>query len=129
MAAQTNSLNVHTVLAAALGLMAVALVLLVLSGRTLPLITDDRGALIALGVIGFAMCTLAGSGRVPAAIGWGHPISIVGALLGVAALLVITLPLINVKLPGLATDRSAFIALAVIMLVKIGLSGLSRFIA
>jgi len=129
MSAQTNSLTTNDVLIAALGLLAAALVFFVLTGRALPLIADDRAALIALGIVGFAMCTLGGSGRVPAALGWGHPISIAGALLGVAALLLVALPLINVRLPWLVTDRSAFIALAVIMLVKIGLAGLSRLIA
>ena len=129
MSAQTNSVTANDVVTAVLGLAAVALVFFVLTGRTLPLIADDRAALIALGVVGFVMCSLGGIGKTQATLGWTHPITIVGMLLGVAALLIVVLPLLNVKLPVLATDRSAFIALAVIMLVKVGLSGAGRFIA
>lgn len=129
MSANTHAFTVNDVFVVVLGLTAATLVCLTLTGRSVPLISDDRSALLALGVIGFVMCTLGGSGKVPSILGWSHPITIVGSILGVAAMLIVILPLINVKLPVLATDRSAFIALAVVMLVKVGLSGVSRFIA
>jgi len=129
MSANTHAFTVNDVFVVVLGLAAAALIFFTLTGRSVPLISDDRGALLALGVMGFVMCTLGGSGKVPSMLGWSHPISIVGAMLGVAAMLIVVLPLINVKLPVLATDRSAFIALAVVMLIKVGLSGVSRFIA
>jgi hypothetical protein len=129
MSANTHAITVNDVFVVVLGLAAAALVFFTLTGRSVPLISDDRGALLALGVIGIVMCSLGGIGKAQSALGWTHPITIVGAILGVAALLIVILPLINVKLPVLATDRSAFVALAVVMLVKVGLSGVSRFIA
>ena len=129
MSANTHAITVNDVFVVVLGLAAAALVFFTLTGRSVPLISDDRGALLALGVIGFVMCSLGGIGKAQSALGWAHPITIVGAILGVAALLIVLLPLINVKLPVLATDRSAFVALAVVMLVKVGLSGVGRFIA
>lgn len=127
MSTTTHAFTVNDVLLVLLGLAAAALVFLTLTGR--PPIADERGALLALGALGFVMCSVGGIGKVQATLGWTHPITLAGMVLGVAALLIVALPLINVKLPVLATDRSAFIALAVVMLVKVGLSGLSRFIA
>ena len=45
------------------------------------------------------------------------------------ALLVVVLPLLGVQLPPIADTRSAVLALAVLMLVKVGLLGVERFIA
>jgi hypothetical protein len=128
MSANTHAFTVNDVFVVVLGLAAAALVFFMLTGRALPLISDDRGALLALGLIGFVMCSLGGIGKVQSALGWTHPITIAGMVLGIAAMLIVILPLINVKLPVLTTDRSAFIALAVVMLIKVGLSGVSRFI-
>ena len=114
---------------AVLGLVAAAVVVFTLSGRPLPLIADDRAALIALGIVGLVMCTLGGVGKVQSALGWAHPITIVGSVFGVVAMAIVGLSLLNVKLPAITTDRSAIIALAIVMLVKAGLSGVSRLIA
>jgi hypothetical protein len=65
-----------------------------------------------------AMCTLSGIGSVQSTLGWTHPLTIVGSILGVLALLVVVLPLLGVQLPMMADTRSAVLALAVIMLVK-----------
>jgi hypothetical protein len=129
MTTNTASFTFNDALTALLGLAAVALVFYVLTDRPVPLIPDDRGALLALGVIGFVMCSLSGIGKTQAALGWTHPIAIAGIILGLAAMLVVILPLINVKLPVIDTERSAFIALAVIMLVKVSLSALTRVVA
>ena len=129
MAADTNTFSASNLIIVVLVIVAAGLVFFVLTGRPLPLIGDDRGALLALGIIGFTMCWLGGIGKVQATLGWAHPITIVGMILGVAAMLVVILPLINVKLPVLETERSAFIALALIMLVKLGLSGLGQLLA
>jgi hypothetical protein len=86
-------------------------------------------ALLALGLIGIAMCTLSGIGPTQSALGWTHPVTIIGSILGVLALLMVVLPLLGVQLPLIADTRSAVLALAVIMLVKVGLMGVERFIA
>jgi hypothetical protein len=56
-------------------------------------------------------------------------LTILGSILGVAALLVVVLPLLGVHLPMMPDTRSAVLALAVIMLIKVGLMGVNRFIA
>ncbi len=112
-----------------LGLLAAGLVFMVLTGRDVPIVGNGAGALLALGIIGIAMCTLSGIGSVQSTLGWTHPLTIAGSILGVLALLVVALPLFGVHLPLIADTRSAVLALAVIMLIKVGLMGVERFIA
>jgi uncharacterized membrane protein required for colicin V production len=112
-----------------LGVLAAGLVFLILTGRDVPIVGSGAGALLALGVIGIAMCTLSGIGSVQSTLNWTHPLTIIGSILGVAAVLVVVLPLLGVQLPLIADTRSAVLALAAIMLVKVGLMGVARFIA
>ncbi len=112
-----------------LGLLAAGLVFLVLTGRDVPIVGNGAGALLALGLIGIAMCTLGGIGPTQTALGWAHPLTIVGSILGVLALLLVALPLFGVRLPLVTDTRSAVLALTIVMLVKIGLMGVERFLA
>jgi hypothetical protein len=112
-----------------LGLLAAGLVFMVLTGRDVPIVGNGAGALLTLGIIGIAMCTLGGIGPTQSVLGWTHPLTIAGSILGVLALLVVALPLFGVHLPLIADTRSAVLTLAVIMLVKVGLMGVERFIA
>jgi len=112
-----------------LGLLAAGLVFMILTGRDVPIVGNGAGALLTLGIIGMAMCTLSGIGTAQATLGWTHPLTIIGSILGVLALLVVALPLLGVHLPLIPDTRSAMLALAVIMLVKVGLMGVERFIA
>jgi hypothetical protein len=129
MVTNTATSSANGIITLVLGLMAAGLVFMVLTGRDVPIVGNGAGALLALGVIGIAMCTLGGIGTVQGTLGWTHPLMIVGSILGVAALLVVVLPLLGVHLPLMADTRSAVLALAVIMLIKVGLMGVGRFIA
>ncbi len=119
------------IVAGILGLVAVVMLFNVLTGRQFPLVTDERGALVALVVIGVVMCTLGGIGPTQSTYGWTHPIMFAGIILGVLALLVTGLTLIgaNTAIPLIGTDRSALIALATIMVIKVALVALQRLIA
>jgi hypothetical protein len=129
MTTNTVTSSTNGIITLALGLLAAGLVFMVLTGRDVPIVGSGAGALLALGLIGIAMCTLGGIGTVQGALGWTHPLTIIGSILGVAALLVVTLPLFGVQLPLIADTRSAILTLAVIMLVKMALSGIGRSIA
>jgi len=139
MTTNTVTSSTNGIITLALGLLAAALVFMVLTGRDVPIVGNGAGALLALGIIGIAMCTLGGIGTVQGTLGgigtvqgtlgWTHPLTIVGSILGVAALLVVVLPLLGVHFPLVPDTRSAVLALAVIMLVKVGLMGVGRFIA
>jgi hypothetical protein len=129
MATNTSASLANGIIVLILGLLAAGLVFLVLTGRDVPVVGNGAGALLALGVIGFAMCTLGGIGPTQSALGWTHPLTIIGSVLGGLALLVVALPLFGVQLPLIADTRSAVLALAVIILIKVGLMGVERFIA
>jgi len=129
MATNTATSSTNGIITLVLGLLAAGLVFLVLTGRDVPIVGNGAGALLALGIIGIAMCTLSGIGSVQSTLGWTHPLTIVGSILGVAALLVVVLPLLGVHLSLIPDTRSAVLVLAVIMLVKVGVMGVARFIA
>ena len=129
MATNTATSSANGLITLILGLLAAGLIYMILTGRDVPIVGNGAGALLALGIIGMAMCTLSGIGSVQSTLGWTHPLTITGSILGVAALLVVVLPLLSVRLPMMADTRSAVLALAVIMLIKVGLMGVARFIA
>ncbi len=129
MTTNTVTSSANGIITLVLGLLAAGLVFMVLTGRDVPIVGNGAGALLALGIIGIAMCTLSGIGSVQSTLGWTHPLTIAGSILGVLALLVVALPLFGVRLPLIADTRSAVLALAVIMLAKVGLMGVERFAA
>ncbi len=129
MTTNTMTSPANGIITLVLGLLAAGLVFMVLTGRDVPIVGNGAGALLALDIIGIAMCTLSGIGSVQSTLGWTHPLTIIGSILGVAALLVVVLPLLGVRLPLVADTRSAVLALAVIMLIKVSLMGVERFIA
>jgi len=99
-----------------------------LTGKQVPFISGDRAAFIALAVMGFLvrLCT---SVRLPNTKSyWPHPIAILVGVLGALALLLIIAVLAGIKLPLIAGDREAFIALAVIIFSKSGLAAVHRII-
>ena len=129
MTTNTSVSPANGIITLVLGLLAAGLVFLVLTGRNVPIVGSGAGALLALGIIGVVMCSLGGIGPTQSALGWTHPLTIIGSILGLLALLVVALPLLGVQLPLIADTRSAVPVLAVIMLVKVGLMGVERFIA
>lgn len=89
------------------------------TGRRLPLIGSARGTMIAVLVLGFAMCTIGGSGRIAATGEWTHPLSILGILLGVAIFVIGLGTVFGLKLPFIRTEAQAVMIAAALVLVKI----------
>ncbi len=58
-----------------------------LTSDSVPIVGSPRGALIAIAVIGMASCAVAGIGQAPT-IGWTHPITIFGIVVGIFALVI-----------------------------------------
>lgn len=108
-----------------LGILAAGLVFAVLTGRRLPLITNERVALIVLVVLGMAMCTN-GIGRVAAANAWAQPLSIAGYLLGSLILIVAVLALMGRPLPLIPGVHQAIIAVSALSVLKLVLSAIHR---
>jgi hypothetical protein len=132
MQATTWPTQLGAVLANGLGIAAILLVLGVLTNTTtnLPWIGSDRGALIALVVVGFAMCPF-GILAAEATLGWLHPVTILGIALGTVIFVLVGAVLtgqagllvwLGASFPhGLATwspDRVAFVLVAILMAAK-----------
>jgi hypothetical protein len=56
-----------------------------LTSESVPIVGTARGALIAVAIVGMAACAIGGIGQAPI-IGWTHPITIFGIVVGVLAL-------------------------------------------
>ena len=112
--------------------LAVAIALMAAAGRELPWVGVGRGALIAVALVGMAGCAIGGIGQAPS-IGWTHPVTIIGILLGIVALAVIgaglfgwstVLQPVSGLVPGSTpagldeTLRVALIALAGVIVIK-----------
>ena len=108
-----------------LGIVALVLVFGFLNGRKVPMIVNDRSAFIALAIVGFVMCSVS-MGKITNSLGWIHPVTIIGAVLGTLLSLLVIAMLTGWRVPFIADYRTAFIALAVTGLVKWALAWLSR---
>lgn len=108
-----------------------ALAYVAATSNSVPVVGTVRATLIAMAVIGMAGCAIAGVGQAPT-IGWTHPISIIGIVLGVLALAIVAAGLVGWDgfftpiasiLPApyavvLTTERLAVISLALVVGVK-----------
>jgi hypothetical protein len=100
-----------------LGILAAALVFMVMTGRKVPLLSDDRAVLLGLIIIGVATCSQ-GILQVAAKGDWFHPLTILGYILGAAILIIGTAAVFNRQIPPLTSYSQAFIAVAIITAVK-----------
>lgn len=82
---------------------------------------DSRLTLLVVGFIGIAMCS-AGIGRVAATGHWSDPLSIVGYVLGVAALGAIVVGFFGWSLPLIDSSRQALFAVLAIIVLKVALT-------
>lgn len=82
-----------------------------------------KSALIIVGVVGMAMCT-AGIGKVAAAGRWADPLSIVAYVLGAAAIGIVVAGVAGWKLPLIANEWQAILAVLVIIVTKFGLTAI-----
>ncbi|MCL4561610.1 MAG: hypothetical protein M1281_13480 [Chloroflexi bacterium] len=112
----------------ALGILAVLLVFAVLTGRKVPLLSSDRAALLGLVVIGMAICSQAGIGRVAASGEWAHPLSIIGYVLGGIIVLIGIAALFGKQIPPLNSYHQSFTAVVVIAAVKVVLATIHRLL-
>jgi hypothetical protein len=102
-----------------------------LTSDAVPVVGTARGALIAMAVVGMAACAIAGIGQAPV-IGWTHPISIIGSVFGVVAIVLVAAGLFgwdglvrpvasfvpSTATLELTTERLAIVALAAVVAVK-----------
>jgi hypothetical protein len=122
-------LPIGTVLSTILGLVVTAIVLSAATKGSLPLISSGVVGFWAVAVLGVTMCTLAGVGQAPAALGWLHPYTLTGIVLGVLAMVLMAMvlfgrtePLVSaattVGLGAISGASVATIGLGSVILVK-----------
>ncbi|NJC95228.1 MAG: hypothetical protein C3F07_07370 [Anaerolineales bacterium] len=89
------------------------------TGKRVPLLSNIRVDIILLVIIGMAICSQGGIGRVAATGQWTHPLSILGYLLGGLILLIALAVFVGWKLPFIANDGQALLAIAILASLKI----------
>ena len=102
-----------------LALLAAVVVFIGTTGKKVPLLSNVRIDIILLVIIGMAMCTQGGIGRVAATGQWSHPLSIIGYILGGLILLITLAVFVGWKLPYIRTDQQALIAIAILAGLKV----------
>ena len=102
-----------------LALLATAIVFIGVTGKKVPLLSSIRLDIILLVIIGMTICTQGGIGRVAATGQWTHPLSIIGYILGGLILLVTLAVFVGWKLPFIANDGQALLAIAILASLKI----------
>jgi len=90
-----------------------------LTGKKIPLLSNVHVDIILLVIIGMTICSQGGIGRIAATGQWTHPLSIVGYILG-GLILIITLSIfVGWKLPFIANDQQALLAIAILASLKV----------
>ena len=89
------------------------------TGKKIPVLSNPRMDIILLVVIGMAICTQGGIGRVAATGQWTHPLSIIGYVLGSLILLIALSAFVGWKLPYIQNNQQALIAIAVLIGLKV----------
>jgi len=102
-----------------LALLAAAVVFIGVTGKKVPLLSNIRVDIILLVIIGMTICTQGGIGRIAATQEWSHPLSIIGYILGGLILLVTLAAFVGWKLPFIANDQQALLAIAILASLKV----------
>jgi hypothetical protein len=101
-----------------LALLAAAVVFIGATGKRVPLLSNVRLDIVLLVLLGLAICTQAGIGRIAASGQWSHPQAILGYVLGGIILLITLFVFAGWKLPLIQNDQQALIAIAVLVSLK-----------
>ncbi len=123
---------IGTAAATAIGVAIALLVWAAISNRAFPIIgSNERTALWVVFGLGVCMCAVAGIGQTSSSLGWTNPITLVGIVLGVLAVVPLLLVLFGQTAPltsagrlfgsgfaALSAERIAIVGLGLLILVK-----------
>jgi hypothetical protein len=102
-----------------LALLFAGVVFIGVTGKKVPLLSNIRVDIILLVIIGMAICSQGGIGRVAATGAWSHPLSIIGYVLGGLILLITLAVFVGWKLPFIQNDQQALLAIAILACLKV----------
>jgi hypothetical protein len=89
------------------------------TGRKVPVLSNTRVDIVLLVILGIAICTQGGIGRIAATGQWAHPQAIIGYVLGASILLIAAAVFVGWKLPFIQNDQKALIAIAFLVGLKV----------
>jgi len=89
------------------------------TGKKIPLLSNVRVDIVLLVIIGITVCSQGGIGRIAATGQWTHPLSIVGYILGGLILIITLAVFVGWKLPFIANDQQALLAIAILASLKV----------
>ena len=102
-----------------LALLAAGVVFIGVTGKKVPLLSNVRVDIVLLVIIGMTMCTQGGIGRIVTTGQWTHPLSIIGYILGGLILFITLAVFVGWKLPFIANDQQALLAIAILVCLKV----------
>src|SRR5512132_3150227 len=102
-----------------LALLFVVVVFIGVTGKKVLFLSNVRLDIVLLAVIGMAICTQGGIGRIAATGQWAHPQAILGYILGGLILLITLAAFAGWKLPYIQTEQQALIAVALLACLKV----------
>ena len=103
---------------AILALLAATVAFIGVTDKRIPFLSNTRLDIIMLIVIGMAICSQCGIGRIAATKQWSHPLSIVGYILGGLILFITLAVFFGWELPFIQTGRQALIAITILVCLK-----------
>ena len=120
-------LNSLYIFAALIGVLVLLLVLAQVNDSPIPFISGDREAFFTLAIIGFTMCSLGmyASGEL---YGWLDPFRILAIVIGVLLMVLVGAVFFQIQLPFVSDDQTAFLVLAVLILVKLVITNGQRIL-
>ena len=89
------------------------------TGKKVPLLSSVRVDIVLLVLIGMAICTQGGIGRIAATGQWSHPQAILGYILGGSILFITLAVFAGWKLPYIQSDQQALLVIAVLACLKV----------
>lgn len=102
-----------------LALLFAAITFIGVTGKKIPLLSNVRLDIILLVIIGMTICQQGGIGRIAATRQWAHPLSIIGYILGGLILIITLAVFVGWKLPFIANDQQALLAIAILAGLKV----------
>ncbi len=102
-----------------LAMLAASISFIGITNQRIPFLTNARLDIIILVVLGMAICSQCGIGRIAATRQWTHPLSIIGYILGTSILTVTLAIFIGLRLPLIQNDRQALLAVTILAGLKV----------